>query len=386
MLQNETKVLFAIIGSAIHGNKLTLDENQKEYIHSILPSLLKLSAKHDLIHLAVVGLKKNNLIPEESKDIEKHILKAAFRYEQLKYEYDSLCDLLEKSKIPFLPLKGSIIREYYPEPWMRTSCDVDILLQSEDIERASDILTSSLGYTHHEDGSHDISFFAPSGTHIELHYGLVEDGRINDSTQVLQKVWQTASIRQDFEYFFEMSDEMFYFYHIAHMAKHFQDGGCGIRPFIDLMILDNIDSADHTKRNELLEQGGLLKFADAARSLSRVWLADEEHNTVTKQMEDYVLNGGLYGNQENLVKLQQQQKGGRFKYLLSKVIIPYEIIKFQYPVLQKHRWLTPIMQVRRWGKLIFCGHLKRTAKEIKYSNISQTDADSMQKFLDNIGL
>ena len=65
----------------------------------------------------------------------------------------------------------------------------------------------------------------------------------------------------------------------------------------------------------------------------------------------------------------------------------YDVIKFHYPVLQKHRWLTPIMEVRRWFKLIFCGHAKRTVRELKYnSNISRAEAENAQAFLKNIGL
>ena len=75
------------------------------------------------------------------------------------------------------------------------------------------------------------------------------------------------------------------------------------------------------------------------------------------------------------------------KYAFSKIFIPYDIIKFHYPILQKHRWLTPIMEVRRWGKLIFCGHLKRIVKELKYNNtISEDDAAEAKTLLKNVGL
>jgi hypothetical protein len=85
--------------------------------------------------------------------------------------------------------------------------------------------------------------------------------------------------------------------------------------------------------------------------------------------------------------VQQQKKGGRVKYALSKIFLPYDVIKFHYPVLQKHRCLTPLMQVRRWCKLIFCGHLKRSAKELQYNNsITDTEAKNIQNFLHNIGL
>ena len=49
-------------------------------------------------------------------------------------------------------------------------------------------------------------------------------------------------------------------------------GGCGIRPFIDLLILDNLQEVDNKKRDNLLKQGNLLKFANASpRSARRLF-------------------------------------------------------------------------------------------------------------------
>ena len=31
------------------------------------------------------------------------------------------CAVLEEAKIPYIPLKGTVLRDYYPEAWMRTS-------------------------------------------------------------------------------------------------------------------------------------------------------------------------------------------------------------------------------------------------------------------------
>ena len=93
------------------------------------------------------------------------------------------------------------------------------------------------------------------------------------------------------------------------------------------------------------------------------------------------------GTNQNRIALQQQKQGGRFRYALSKIFIPYEVIKFHYPILQKHRFLTPVMEVRRWGKLIFCGHLKRTTKELQYNNhMLDTEVEKAQTLLRNIGL
>ena len=121
MDQRTIQILLVLLRSAIRGTKLT-DNERENYSADMLQDLLKISAKHDVIHLLVLGLKQNELILQDHHEIEKYILKAVYRYERLRYEYDNLCDALEIAQIPFLPLKGSVIRKYYPEAWMRTSC------------------------------------------------------------------------------------------------------------------------------------------------------------------------------------------------------------------------------------------------------------------------
>jgi hypothetical protein len=49
----------------------------------------------------------------------------------MKHEFERICLVLEKAKIPHIPLKGSVLRKLYKEPWLRTSCDIDILVQEE---------------------------------------------------------------------------------------------------------------------------------------------------------------------------------------------------------------------------------------------------------------
>ena len=386
MEQKTNCILFALLRSAITGTQLT-EETQTLFSTEALPTLIKIADAHSVAHLLILGLKQNGLMPEENPEMEKQLLKVVFQYERMHREYEKLCGILENAQIPFLPLKGSVLRKYYPEPWMRTSCDVDILVKPEDSQRTADLLIAEHGYSFWEKSSHDIAMRTPGKFRFELHYDLIEDGVINQSAKIFRSVWDTAVCRPGTAYWYEMTDEMFYFYHIAHMAKHFTEGGCGIRSFLDLWLLDTIKQADTQKRNVLLQEGGLLPFAEGARKLSRVWFGGEEHTTLTRQMEAFILQGGTFGSIKTMVTIQQQKKGGRLKYLLPKIFLPYEIIKDHYPILKKHPWLTPVMEVRRWGKLIFCGHLKRTAKEIQYnSQLSNEDANNAYHLLKELGL
>ena len=382
-----SKVMFALLRSAVCGDCLSGEEISL-YSLDILPEITSLAQKHDVIHLIVFALKKNGLLDESNRKLESKMLTAVYRCEKLKYELTKLCETLEQAEIPFIPLKGSVLRRYYPEPWMRTSCDIDVLVHAEDLQRTVSYLADNLGYRRESQNSHDISMFTQGGVHIEVHYDLVEDGRVNSAAEVLKSIWNVAVKRAECNYQYEMPDEMFYFYHIAHMAKHFvSTGGCGIRPFLDLWVLNHRIDFDREKREKLLSDGGLDVFAKQAELLSEVWFGNAEHTEITRRMEIYILRGGVYGTTTNRVAVQQQKQGGKMKYTLSKIFIPYDAIKFHYPILQKHKWLTPIMEVRRWGKLIFCGHLKRTVKELKYnSTISEDAAAETRTLLKNVGL
>ena len=374
------KVLFLLLRSAVSGELLT-DEEARLYNRDMQKSILDAAKRHDIRHLAILGLKNNGL--SEDYALEDKLLSAVYRYETFKRELNALSAALNAAQIPFMPLKGSVIRQYYPEPWMRTNCDIDILVRASDLDRTTEYLERNLSYEFRGRGSHDALLVSKSGKHIELHYALLEG---NDAAaQVLKSVWENARNTGEFRY--DMADEMLYFYHIAHMAKHFENGGCGIRPFIDIWVLNHRAEFDRSKREALLKKGGLSTFAAQAELLSEIWFGHAEHTEITKQTEDYILRGGVYGTDANRIAVQQQQKGGSIKYALSKIFIPYDTIKFHYPILQKYRFLTPIMEVRRWGKLIFCGHLKRTVKELKFNgNISKEQAYQTRRLLEKLGL
>ena len=184
-----------------------------------------------------------------------------------------------------------------------------------------------------------------------------------------------------------MTDAFFYFYHVVHMAKHFETGGCGIRPFMDLWILEKIDGADQTGRDKLLADAGLLQFARAVQKLSRVWFCGEEPDELSRQMEEYILHGGVYGSSENRVMFNQKKHGGRLGYLLSRMFVGMPQMKRSYPILRKYPWLMPIMQIRRWFKLRRPDVAGRTKREILTSITAETaKAAEMKRFMENIGL
>jgi hypothetical protein len=222
---------------------------------------------------------------------------------------------------------------------------------------------------------------------VELHFDLVEEYIAQNANEVLNRVWDNVTLYDKSLYRYEMSDSYFYFYHIAHMAKHFEIGGCGIRTFLDLWILDHMENVDQAARDRLLELGGLLQFAESSRKLSRVWFGGEEMDDLLSQMQDFILRGGIYGTAENRVALHQSNKGGRLGYILSRIFIPFAKLKRYYPILEKHPWLMPVMQVRRWFMLFDPDIAQMAQRELATNrSLEKEKAADMSLLLKNIGL
>ena len=168
-------------------------EIDKTFISENLEPLYKLSKVHDMAHIVASALSKLGLLGDDeiSKKFAKQQLIAVYRCENADYELQQVSSVFEENGIVFVPLKGSIIRQFYPQEWMRTSCDIDILIKPQDLNKAIDALKEKLSYTvEDEKNYHDVSLFSPSGVHLELHFNIQENMDPLDS--VLKNVWDYA--------------------------------------------------------------------------------------------------------------------------------------------------------------------------------------------------
>ena len=355
-----------------------------------LYGILSLPKAHDLAHIVASFLERNGLLPdgELGEKIKKQKMLAMYRYLQISRELPAVKAVLEDAKIPFIVLKGSIIRKYYPEPWMRTSSDIDVLVHEEDVERAREIIETELLYKTDSRNAHEVGMFSESGVHLELHRTLIEDDEFSEFEKVLSEVWNYTKKEDGFEYSLLLSDDMFYYYHIAHMAKHYMHGGCGIRPYIDMYLLNTDSTEAKEKRKKLLSEGGLLSFSDAAEGLAVVWFKGREHTPITSAMEDDIIGAGVYGTQENYVAIQQTRRGNKFKYVISRIWLPYDRLKHYYPSLDGKKILLPFYEMRRWMKLIFSKKTRRRSiNEMKASsNLDNERANMLSAHMRELGL
>ncbi len=335
------KSLFLIIKYEFFGQKQI---NFEDFIcdYSLLYNL---SESHDLSHILLPFFRDNELdINDEElkKRIKSSYNIAVFRDVKREFVKNEVYNILNNAGIRFIPLKGAVTAQFYPQTWMRTSCDIDILVNENEIEKALDILSENGFETNRERNYHDVSLYK-EGTHIELHYNICENMPRIDPT--LEKVWEYSVQYDNFEY--RESPEFFIFHHIAHMCYHFVFGGCGIKPFIDLYLIKLKFNYSEAELNNLLEISGLTTFYNKICELMNVWFASHEHNSVTKKLEAYILSGGVFGNVENNSIMMSAYRDSKINNFFAIVFPPYDTMCNFYPSLRKYIFLLPFYYIKR---------------------------------------
>ncbi len=393
-MQNVKDILISLIRCAITGEE-TDGIRETDLTNDVLSSLLALSSKNDVSQIIADMLIKHNLVAdEEMKEIFKLSAKnALMRTEKIAFEYRTICDLFENNAISYMPLKGSVIRNLYPKDWYRTSCDIDILIKKEDVKRAVSLVTESLEYTLHEEKSHDIGFYTKSGLHIELHFSLIEDKSLHLgdkrrwNADCLEGVWQSARVKDGTKYHYIMDADLFYIYHMAHMAKHFEGGGCGVRSIIDLYLINRDMKSESDNKEALLKECKLREFSDSLCDLSNAWFESGKYTDILYSLEEYIVTGGVYGSSENNFLYKKDKKGGKFRYIMYRIFMPYDVLKYIYPTLKKYKWLYPFYTVRRWfERLLFGGRMKKSIKELSFNDTDNPDREKMNEMIEKIGL
>ncbi|MBQ8768974.1 MAG: nucleotidyltransferase family protein [Oscillospiraceae bacterium] len=378
------KILFSLLRAAVCSEPVA-DEVKNACTPDMLKQVYVLAKTHDLAHIPGQVLSQLKLPEcEPLKRMTDATFMAVQRYVQLDYELTRICDALEQAKIPFIPLKGAVIRKFYPQPWMRTSCDIDVLVHEEDLERAVETLVSKLSYTtDHKKKYHDVWLFSPSGIHLELHFSILET--MENIDQLLSRVWEFAAPVTPYRY--ALSSDFLAFHLLAHMSYHFTGGGCGIRSLLDIFLLREQKVYDEAVLRGYLAQCGIEKFYDAVVELISVWFQGAAPTPLAEKMENYLLTGGMYGSEKKRIAIQQQRKGGKLKYLLDRLFMPYRELKIRYRVLEKCPILYPVMLVRRWIELLFGGRLSRSLTEAKTALKTQKgQSEEINDFLRQIGL
>ncbi len=348
--------------------------------------LMSLAQKHDLIAIIGSELLEENLTASDLQkiNIEEMVCQAACFYEIMNHEIQWLCSILEDGKVPHIVLKGGAIRGYYPEPWLRTSGDIDILVPEEMVQTAISLLLEKGCTLDSPRRYHDVPLRTPGNNLLELHFHIREDIPVLDS--VLDSVWKYSNIVPDKRYQYQQSTEFLLFHLLAHMSYHLIHGGCGIRSFLDIWMLQQKQIWDSDILQELLQKAHLTDFYSSVVALLGVWFDGVPHNELTLSMQELIIDGGTFGSRKREILMEQAQAGSRSNYILGRIFMSRSLLQRQYPLLAQYPILLPCFQILRWVRIL-TRNRSTVLNEMKTSH-SNSDAQiqKTQLTLKQIGL
>ncbi len=346
--------------------------------------LYDLSKHHDLAHIISSSLYKNGLIADDEKTAKfsHEEMMSVYRHKQMEYTYGEICRIFDDLQIKYVPLKGSVIRPYYPKASMRTSCDIDILIEEENLESAVNALIKA-GYKCGSRAYHDVSLYSSSGIHLELHFHLGENTENLDA--VLKDAWLYARPVSGTRC--EFYEDFFMFYIYAHMSYHFLSGGCGMRSLMDLSIIEHRMGITYRDAKALLEKAGIYKFAEEIGRLADACFHGYEKDELQEALLYYILTGGVYGSVKNKSAVLKTEGENKFTYLLRRLFPSYSMMSYRYPVLRKAPVLLPVYWGVRIVQMLLAGNASRSLSEMKITSAaSDGEANEMKKIRDHLGL
>ena len=163
-----------------------------------------------------------------------------------RYEFSKIAALLESAGIPYMPIKGHIIRAVYPCPDLRTMGDIDIMVHEKDRFRAAQIFFDA-GY--HEKNTNVCAVedmyekacedgYALGVSVIEVHwklFSLVEESHPQCRSFISEGLWAYAHpLGDSHEYTLSIEAELMIM--VLHTAQNLYTWACGLRYFLDFAL------------------------------------------------------------------------------------------------------------------------------------------------------
>lgn len=278
---------------------------------------------------------------------------------------------LEEEKIWYMPLKGSILKELYPDVGMRQMADNDILFDKVCRSELRDYMESR-GYEveSYEKSNHDIYMKAPF-YNFEFHVDLFGEETYPDLAAYYKDTKGRLQKDEGNQYGYHFSDEDFYIYMMAHAFKHYRTSGTGIRLLSDVYVYvrkkgDTMDWDYIRKELKKMEfdeldetvRGIAMKIFDPSIELSEI-MPDEE---AKQEVLSYLFGSGTYGTISNRVKkdLASLQKSEeqitlwtKVKFCLHRLFPGMDHMRKNEPLIYKHKWLLPFFWIYRLFRGIF---------------------------------
>jgi hypothetical protein len=331
--------------------------------------LLKLAKKHQVYNIIYPLISNSSHVPQEEKDaFRDYNLTEITRILTINNERSLIFSQFETHGIRYMPLKGLILKSYYPKESMRQMSDNDILFDVENRDKVAAIM-KSFGYKTVATGENSDDYFKAPYSTFEFHRELFFDE--NDFCPKFDNVWDNATRDANSKYMYHMGLDDVYVYSICHMYKHFSTAGCGIRFLADnyLFLKKESENLNWDYINSKLSEFGIADYERESRQLAyKIFDELELTNQETKLLEIYI-NFGIYGD-GNVALLKDVKKladdgnihAAKSKYIMKRLFPSKKKMVADYRVLEKKPYLLGAYYIYRLLKGV--KNSKRTIGEI----------------------
>lgn len=346
-------------------------------------NILKISLAHNISNLVGYAIIKGKYdVPEEiKKQFEKKIFERLTVSMNQNKELEKVLKVFEEKNISYMPLKGIVLQDLYPEKDMRTMADADILIKSTQYEEARNVL-ADLGYDFVSESDHEFNYIKKPYMHIELHKHLIPSYN-DDLYAYFGDGWKRAKLCENELLKYELSNEDNFIYLVAHFAKHYRDAGIGIKSVIDLWVyLKKYPQMDAEFINSELEKLNLKVFFDNLLKLIKSWFEDEPMDEIISSMTEFILNSNTFGTMKNQISAKSIRENEKienalkFKYL-RRIFPNFKKMKLIFPILDKIPILLPFFWVYRVVRLVLFRR-DRIGKSIH--NINSIDINAISEY------
>lgn len=266
--------------------------------------------------------------------------------------------VLQRENIPYMPLKGCVLKQYYPEAKRREMGDVDVLIDAENAERIRELMIS-LGYACEDFGEthHDEYFKEPFYT-FEMHRSLSH--HFGDTwDHYYEHIREKLLLSGDGSCELRFTDEDFYLYLFIHGYRHYQTAGIGVKFLTDIFCYLRAVKLDEAYLEQELTKLGVKDEERYFRNLAfKVFSPERSQEALTAQENgamEVLLMAGAYGSDESAVKLrlnQMSEDGGaqnKMQYIGNRLTHLPPVYTYRYPRLYRCVLTRPIVYgIRLW--------------------------------------
>lgn len=314
----------------------------------------RVGKEHQILSMLYYGALNAELaLPEAVQTkLESVTFQCIFIDQNQLYEIGQLREKFRENGIEFVLLKGTLLKHLYPRTEVRLMSDADVLIKTEQYDRIRPIM-KEMGYTEVLESDHELVWDKPGALHLELHKRLIPSYN-KDYYAYFGDGWRLARKTETSEYVMGNEDQFIYLF--THYAKHYRDGGIGIRHLVDLYVfLRAYPDLDMAYVERELESLQLLTFCKNSLETVRFWFGEGEETPMAAFMTDKIFGSGAYGTEKDHVlsegvktAKEADRESVRRRKLWGLIFPSAKALSQKYPVLKKAPILLPLVWVYRW--------------------------------------